>query len=88
MYGSIGMLGTDDSYRNLGLGRLVIKVMGRLYASQGFIPNAHVNYDNPSSIATFSKIPGWENTHTAAWMAFEQTNGISEISQDKDPQLL
>ncbi|XP_069165510.1 uncharacterized protein [Procambarus clarkii] len=88
MYGSIGMLGTDDSYRNLGLGRLVIKVMGRLYASQGFIPNAHVSYDNPPSIATFSKIPGWENTHTAAWMAFEQTNGISEISQDKDPQLL
>ncbi|XP_069190814.1 uncharacterized protein [Procambarus clarkii] len=88
MYGSIGMLGTDDSYRNLGLGRLVIKVMGRLYASQGFIPNAHVSHDNPSSIATFSKIPGWENTHTAVWMAFEQTNGISEISQDKDPQLL
>ncbi|XP_069190808.1 uncharacterized protein [Procambarus clarkii] len=88
MYGSIGMLGTDDSYRKLGLGRLVIKVMGRLYASQGFIPNAHVAYDNPSSIATFSKIPGWENTHTVAWMAFEQTNGISEISQDKALQLL
>lgn len=68
MYGSLGLLHTDEEHRRRGLGSLLTEAAARTHAALGFIPHSHVDLTNVSSIKMYKTLAGWKKTHTAAWM--------------------
>ncbi|XP_064083113.1 uncharacterized protein LOC135199129 [Macrobrachium nipponense] len=64
-HGTVGLVWTDAKYRQCGLGRLLVEVMGRLQMSEGYFPHGLVIYYNDASAQMFKKLPGWRKTHCA-----------------------